>query len=61
MISSSPMQNTLFDHLKGRSPLFWVFILLVLGLNFWFDYYHPGGIVLDVIIVLALFIKYLKY
>jgi hypothetical protein len=54
------MRNTLFDRLRGRSPLLWVFILLVLGLNFWFDYYHPRGIVFDVIVVLVLFIKYLK-
>ena len=36
--------------------MLWVFIPIV-ALNIWFDYYHPGGIVLDVIIVLALLIK----
>jgi hypothetical protein len=54
------MGNTLFDGLRGRSPLFWAFILLVLSLNRWFDYYHPRGLVLDVIVVLVLFTKYLK-
>jgi hypothetical protein len=54
------MPDTFFEPLRGRSPLFWVFILLVLSLNFWFDYYHPGGFVLDVIVLSVLFIKYLK-
>jgi hypothetical protein len=35
----------------------WVFIPLV-ALNIWFDHYHPGGTVLDVIIVVVLFISY---
>ena len=60
VINSSYMRDTFFDRLRGRSPLFWVFIFLVLSLTFWFDYYHPGGFVLDVIVVLVLFIKYLK-
>jgi hypothetical protein len=59
VINSSSMRD-LFDRLRGRSPLFWIFILLVLSLNFWFDYYHPRGFVFDVIVVLVLFIKYLK-
>ena len=60
VINSSPIRNTFFDRLRGRSPLFWVFILLVLSLNLWFDYYHPLGFVFDVIVVLVLLIKYLK-
>ena len=60
MINPSPIRNTFFDRLRGRSPLFWVFILLVLSLNLWFDYYHPLGFVFDVIVVLVLFIKCLK-
>ena len=60
VINSSSMQNSFFDQLRGRSPLFWAFILLVLSLNFWFDYYHPPGFVFDVIVVLVLCIKYLK-
>jgi len=42
---------------KHRAALL-VFIPLV-ALNVWFDYHHfPLGIVLDVIIVLALFLRY---
>jgi hypothetical protein len=45
-----------FDLLRKHPAMLWVFIPIV-ALNIWFDYYHPGGIVLDVIIVLALLIK----
>lgn len=53
-----PSRESFFDRLKGRSPLFWVFVLLLVGLNFWFDYYHPLGAVFDVVIVIALAISH---
>jgi len=38
---------------------FWITIAVLVALNVWFDYHHfPIGIVLDVIIVLALFMGY---
>jgi hypothetical protein len=51
------MLHDFLDRLRKRPAMLWVFIPIV-ALNIWFDYYHPGGIVLDVIIVLALLIKY---
>lgn len=42
------------------SPGTWVMIGAVLLLNVWYDYYHPLGIVLDVIIAVALLIAYLR-
>jgi hypothetical protein len=51
------MLHDFFDRLGKHPAMLWVFIPIV-ALNIWFDYYHPGGIVLDVIIVLALLIKY---
>ena len=39
------------------SSLSWVFIAVVLGLNFWIDYYHPLGWFFDVIILAALAIR----
>jgi hypothetical protein len=51
------MLHDFFDRLRKHPVMLWVFIPIV-ALNIWFDYYHPGGIVLDVIIVLALLIKY---
>jgi len=51
------MLHDLFDRLRKHPAMLWVFIPIV-ALNIWLDYYHPGGIVLDVIIVLALLIKY---
>jgi hypothetical protein len=38
----------------------WLFLATITGLNFWFDYYHPAGIILDIIILLALGFKYLS-
>jgi hypothetical protein len=48
------MPQDFLGRLKEHPAALWVFIPLV-ALNIWFDYYHPLGIVLDVIIVLALF------
>ena len=48
------MARDFFEQLREHPAALWVFIPLV-ALNIWFDYYHPLGIVLDVIIVLALF------
>ena len=53
--------NKAIDKLRGRSPLFWAFILIIAILNFWFDYYNPRGALIDVIIVAAVFISYLKF
>ena len=30
----------------------------VVALNIWFDFYHPGAILVDIIIALVLFFKY---
>jgi hypothetical protein len=51
------MLHDFFDWLRKHPAMLWVFIPVIV-LNIWFDYYHPGGIVLDVIIVVALLIKY---
>ncbi len=51
------MPHNYFDRLKKHAGALWVIIPLV-ALNIWYDYYHPRGIVLDVIILLALFIKF---
>ncbi len=51
------MPHGYFDRLRKHPDALWV-IIIVVGLNIWFDYYHPRGIVLDVIIVLVLLIKY---
>ena len=36
----------------------WLFLATITGLNFWYDYYHPGGIILDIIILFFLAFKY---
>ena len=35
----------------------WLIIAVALGLNFWLDYYHPIGWLLDVIILAVVLIK----
>lgn len=49
------MLHDLLNAIKEHPAVLWVFIPIV-ALNIWLDYYHPGGIVLDVIIVVALLV-----
>jgi hypothetical protein len=42
-----------FDRCRNRSPMFWLFIALLLSLNGLYDYYNPRGIVSDVIVVIV--------
>ncbi len=42
------------------SPGFWVLIAAVVLLNSWYDYYHPLGIIFDVIIAAFLLVAYLN-
>ena len=39
---------------------FWVLIGAALLLNIWYDYYHPRGIIFDVIFGFILLIAYLR-
>jgi hypothetical protein len=58
MIRSPPVRDSFFDRFEGSSPLFWAVLVLLLALNFWFDYYHPPGFTIDVVIVMVLAIAY---
>jgi hypothetical protein len=49
-----PMRATIFDRLRPRSTVSWVFILALIALNIWYDYYHPLGVIFDVIFVIIL-------
>ena len=42
--------TSLFDR-PERPWSFWVIVVVVVVLNGWFDYYHPLGILFDVIVV----------
>ena len=35
----------------------WPLLLIILGLNFWWDYYHPLGFFFDVIILIVVLAK----
>jgi hypothetical protein len=43
------MAGNRFDY---RQPWFRLVVFPLLLLNFWFDYHHPFGILLDVVIVI---------
>jgi hypothetical protein len=42
---------SLFDT-PERSWPFWIIVVVAVVLNGWFDYYHPLGILFDIIIVI---------
>lgn len=46
------------SHRQKRSPAFWVMAGLLILLNLWFDYYHPLGFIMDVVIVAWLVTKW---
>lgn len=55
-----PMGSPPSDRLARRSPAFWVIVVVVLALNIWYDYYHPLGIMFDVVLAVVLLIWYLN-
>jgi uncharacterized protein YhhL (DUF1145 family) len=54
------MDTTLVGGFIGRSPAFWVMVAVLVLLNILYDYYHPLGIVFDVIAAIVLLIWYLN-
>lgn len=42
-----------------RSPAFWGMVGVLILLNVWYDYYHPLGIMFDVVLGVILLIRYL--
>lgn len=49
-----------FGRFRGRSPIFWAIVLLLVSLDIWYDYYSPRAIVFDVIAAIVLFVWYRK-
>jgi hypothetical protein len=47
------------DRLGRRSTAFWLIVGVLILLNVWYDYYHPLGIIFDVILAVVLLIWYL--
>jgi hypothetical protein len=39
---------------KRRQPWLWLFYLTLIVLDIWWDYYHPLGLLIDVILLLVL-------
>ena len=40
-------------------PGLWIIVAVVIGLNIWFDIYHPLGLIFDAVIVVAGLYHYL--
>jgi hypothetical protein len=53
------MEIPSFDRFRRRSPAFCVMVVVLILLNIWYDYYHPLGVVFDVIAAVVLLIWYL--
>jgi hypothetical protein len=47
------------DRFRRRSPGFCVIVAVLVALNVWYDYYHPLGIMFDVVGAVVLLIWYL--
>jgi hypothetical protein len=48
------------DKLKRRPPAFWMIIGLLILINLWYDYYHPLGLIFDLIIAVGIFVGYAR-
>jgi hypothetical protein len=48
------------DLLRGRAWTFWVFVIILVALNIWFDCYHPLGFFVDIIVVFVVASRYFE-
>jgi hypothetical protein len=42
------------------SPGLWVIVAIVVGLNIWYDVYHPMGLIFDAFLAVVALCAYLK-
>jgi hypothetical protein len=54
------METTPSERPTRVSPVAWAIIVAVVLLNIWYDYHHPRGIILDIIIALIVVVRYLN-
>jgi hypothetical protein len=45
---------------KSLTVFWWLLVVFAVVLNAWFDYYHPLGLIFDVVLGVGLFIAYLR-
>ncbi len=43
---------------RGVRIFLWVFVSIAVALNLWFDYYHPPGFLIDIIILIYICVKW---
>lgn len=59
-----PTEGNFFDQVvrqvRGNPTSFSILLVILVALDVWWDYYHPGGFVLDVVLLFVLFKSYLK-
>lgn len=51
-----PVHQTRFE----SSPGLWVIAAAIVGLNIWYDVYHPLGLIFDVFVAVVALFAYLK-
>ena len=51
---------SVYERLRDVPGPLWCFGAIVLGLNFWIDYYHPLGFVVDGIILVTIGITWFQ-
>ena len=56
-LQASTGHTSLFDWPPKHSWSFWIVVVAIVMLNGWFDYYHPRGILFDIIVVIILAVR----
>lgn len=51
---------SVYERLRDVPGPLWCLDAIVLGLNFWFDYYHPLGFLVDGVILVAMGIAWFQ-
>lgn len=41
-------------------PRLWAIVAVAIGVNLWYDYYHPLGLIVDGIVIVVLLFKWLS-
>jgi hypothetical protein len=54
------MPNTLFDWLRERPLVLWTVIAAFVVLNIWVDMHNPVWLAIDVVIVLAVIVAFVR-
>jgi len=57
---AKPMTTPSSDRPLRRSPAFWAMVVVLVLANLWYDFYHPLGLIFDVLLLLSLLVIELR-